>query len=121
MKKLLLVLAFAVCTLTANAQFNVGATIGLPSGDAGDITTLSFSVDANYMMPTDNSVSYGFAASYLYYSGDDPFPNWSFLPLAGVVRFEASESFSLGADIGYAIGLNPVVSNLTQPLSNFYI
>ena len=107
MKKLLLVLALALFSFTANAQFSVGASVGLPSGDAGDITTFAYSVDAAYMMPTDNAVSYGITASYLYYSGDDPFPNWSFLPLAGAVRFEASEKFSLGADIGYAIGLDP--------------
>ena len=107
MKKLLLVLALALFSFTANAQFSLGASVGLPTGDAGDITSLAFSVDAAYMMPTDNAVSYGFTASYLYYSGDDPSPNWSFLPLAGAVRFEASEKFSLGADIGYAIGLDP--------------
>jgi len=107
MKKLLLVLALALFSFTANAQFSLGASVGLPTGDAGDITSVAFSVDAAYMMPTDNAVSYGFTASYLYYSGDDPFPNWSFLPLAGAVRFEASEKFSLGADIGYAIGLDP--------------
>ncbi len=115
MKKLLLVLALALFSFTANAQFSVGASVGLPSGDAGDITTFAYSVDAAYMMPTDNAVSYGFAASYLTYLGDDitvlgttfEIDNASFLPLAGAIRFEASEKFSLGADIGYAIGLAP--------------
>tara|TARA_R110000787_G_scaffold184181_1_gene296036 strand:+ start:4517 stop:4984 length:468 start_codon:yes stop_codon:yes gene_type:complete len=107
MKKLLLVLALAVCSFTANAQFSLGASVGLPTGDASDITSVAFSVDAAYMLASESDVAFGFTASYLYYSGDDPFPNWSFLPLAGAIRFAASEKFTLGADIGYAIGLNP--------------
>lgn len=107
MKKVILTLVLVASSLVANAQFSVGGSVGLPTGDAGDITTMAFSIDAAYMMETESSLSYGFTASYLYYSGDDPFPNWSFLPIAGAVRYKASEKFSLGADVGYAIGLDP--------------
>ncbi len=97
----------AVFAYTANAQFSVGAGIGLPTGDAGDITTIAFNVDAAYMFEASEKVDLGFTASYLYYSGDDPFPNWSFLPIAGAARFDIGGDFSLGADLGYAIGLDP--------------
>ncbi len=107
MRKIIFVFAFIAVTMTANAQFSIGASVGLPTGDAGDVTSVSFSVDAAYMFEVSETIDVGFTGSYLYYSGDDPFPNWSFLPLAGAARFDVGSNFTLGADLGYAIGLNP--------------
>lgn len=97
----------AVFAFTANAQFSIGGGLGLPTGDAGDVTTISFNLDVAYMFEVSEKADLGFTAGYLYYSGDDPFPNWSFLPIAGAARFDLGGSFSAGADIGYAIGLDP--------------
>tara|TARA_R110001632_G_scaffold28927_1_gene76974 strand:+ start:2913 stop:3374 length:462 start_codon:yes stop_codon:yes gene_type:complete len=105
MKKLLLVLALALFSFTSNAQFSVGASVGLPTGDVSNFSDFALSADIAYMMPTDNDVSFGFASGYLSYFVDNS-DNASFLPLAGAFRFLASDKFSLGADFGYAVGLN---------------
>lgn len=107
MKKLFLFVALVTFSLTAQAQFSLGANFGLPTGDAEPVTTFAISAEANYMFESDSDLSFGLSASYLTFLGDDPFPDWSFLPLAGAVRYPISDSFSLGADIGYAIGLDP--------------
>ena len=98
MKKLFLLFAFVAFTLSAQAQFSVGANIGLPAADASDVTSLSYGLDVNYML-SDGGIQM--------YSGDDPFPNWSFLPIGAALRFSSSSALSFGADVGYTIGLKP--------------
>lgn len=97
--------------MTANAQFSLGATIGLPSGDASDGYTFALGIDANYMFESDSEFTYGVTTGYLTYFGDEilnvSIDNASFLPVAAAGRFAASDKFTLGADIGYAIGLAP--------------
>lgn len=34
-------------------------------------------------------------------------PDVSFIPIAGSARYNISEEFALGADLGYALGINP--------------
>lgn len=111
MKKLVLLIALVAGSFTMNAQFSVGASVGLPVGDVESAYSLALSVDATYMFESEGDFSYGVAASYLTYLGKDvlgvKLDNASFLPLAGALRYSASEKFSLGADIGYALGLAP--------------
>lgn len=107
-------MAFVVCAMTANAQFSLGATLGLPSGDASDLTTLALGIDANYMFESDSEVGFGVASGYLTYFGDEvtilgttvDLDNASFIPLAGAARYAVSDKFGLGADVGYALGVN---------------
>ena len=49
MKKLLLSFALVAFCFTANAQFSLGAGVGIPTGDAGDITSTSYNLSATYM------------------------------------------------------------------------
>ncbi len=107
MKKLFLLFAFVAFTLSAQAQFSVGANIGLPAADASDVTSLSYGLDVNYMLSDGESFNYGIATGIQMYSGDDPFPNWSFLPIGAALRFSSSSALSFGADVGYTIGLKP--------------
>lgn len=100
-------MALVVASFSANAQFNAGVNVGIPAADASDVTSFSFGVDVNYMLSDADDFNYGIASGFQYYSGKDAFPNWSFLPIAAAGRYNASEDFMLGADIGYAIGLNP--------------
>ena len=93
--------------LTAKAQFSLGVNIGLPMLEASDITSVSMNVDAAYMFEVSEKIDFGITTSYSYYSGEDPFPNWSFLPIAGAARYHLGGDFSLGTDLGYAIGLDP--------------
>ena len=111
MKKLILVFALALTSFAASAQFSLGASFGLPVGDAEPAYGFALSVDANYMFESEGEVNFGVAAAYLTYFGKDiggvSVDNASFLPLAGALRYGASDKFTLGADLGYAVGLAP--------------
>lgn len=110
MKKLFLFVAFVAFSFTASAQFNVGATFGLPTGDASDVTTFALGIDANYFFDSESDLAFGVSSGYLtYFVDEDVLPgadNAAFIPLAGAVRYPLSENFSLGADVGYALGVN---------------
>lgn len=107
-------MALVVCAITANAQISLGATFGLPTGDAGDLTTFALGVDANYMFDSESEVAFGVATGFLTYFGDEvtilgntvDLDNANFIPIAGAVRYDLSDKFGLGADVGYAIGAN---------------
>ena len=63
------------------------------------------------MFESDSEFKLGLASGYVTYLGDEilgfEIDNASFLPLAGAVRYSLSDSFGLGADVGYAVGLAP--------------
>jgi hypothetical protein len=116
MKKLLLLSAIVVSTMTLSAQeANIGLSGALPIGDVGDITTFGLNLDANYLWEVSEQFDLGVAAGYHYYFGEDidtPFgtfeaEDFGFLPIAAAARFNASEDFTIGADVGYALGINP--------------
>ena len=65
MKKLLLSFALVAFSLTANAQFSLGAGVGIPTGDAGDITSTSYNLSATYMFGAESDFKFGLSASYL--------------------------------------------------------
>ncbi len=98
-----------VFALTASAQFSAGATFGIPTGDAEAGYSFVFGIDANYMFDSESDFGFGLATGYLsYFKDEDVNPdNASFLPLAVAGRFAAGEKFSIGADVGYAVGLSP--------------
>jgi hypothetical protein len=106
MKKLLLLSAIVVSTMTLSAQeANIGLSGALPIGDVGDITTFGLNLDANYLWEVSEQFDLGVAAGYHYYFGEDI--DFGFLPIAAAARFNASEDFTIGADVGYALGINP--------------
>ena len=115
MKKVLVVaLALIGFSMSAQDGFKLGANLGLPVGDAGDISGFSVGLDAQYMFETagefDLGVATGFTNSFGKTIGDSTFSievdDVQFLPLAGVARYKASEEFSIGTDLGYALGIN---------------
>jgi hypothetical protein len=116
MKKIILFALFITFAFSANAQFSAGVTLGLPTGDADDVSSFAFGLDVNYMLESDSEFKYGLAASYLTYFGktveiapgiEGDIDNVSFLPIAAAGRYGISDKLTLGADIGYAIGLSP--------------
>lgn len=118
MKKLMLIAAIAVFGLSnVNAQnFNVGISGGLPIGDAGDSYTFSVVLDANYLWEVSDKFDAGIASGYSHSFGDSvdlgplgkfDIDDAGFLPIAGAARFNVSEDFTLGADLGYALGISP--------------
>ena len=110
MKKLLLIIAVAMFGFTATAQdFRAGFHLGLPTGDAGDFYTLNLGADLSYMWNVSDTFDAGLAAGYTHFILDSDFEGdgAAFLPIAVAARFAASEQFSLGADLGYGIGISP--------------
>lgn len=110
MKKLILSIAIAILGIaTISAQgFKLGANIGIPTGDASDFSSFSIGVDVNFLWETSETFDLGLAAGFSNsilkseWEGDDV----QFLPIAAAARYNASEDFKIGVDLGYGIGIN---------------
>lgn len=111
MKKIILLAAVLVSTLSMNAQeFNVGLSGALPLADAEELSTTGLILDANYLWNVTERFDAGVTAGYQHYFSDEPnnvdISDFGFLPLAASGRFNATESLAIGADLGYAIGVS---------------
>ena len=109
MKKLIMIAAMAVFGLSsAQEGFKLGAHIGVPVADAGDVSSFNLGLDAAYMWNVGSGFDLGIASGYSHfigksnngYKGDD----FGFIPIAasGKYRFSGSP-VSLGLDLGYGI------------------
>ena len=114
MKKLLLLGAFLIVSTSSlfAQEFNLGASAALPLGDAGDLTTFGLNIEANYLTDVSEQFDVGATVGYHHYFGghsmDIPgLGDFSFIPVAASARFNASEAFTIGADLGYGIGISP--------------
>jgi len=117
MKKLFLLSIFAIFAMSsANAQgdLSAGVNLGLPIGDAGDGWTFNVTLDLNYLWEAGENFDAGVATGFSHSFGDSidtgigsfDVDDAQFIPLAGAARFSISDDFTLGADLGYAIGIN---------------
>ncbi|GGW33220.1 outer membrane beta-barrel protein [Arenibacter certesii] len=112
MKRIFVVAVLALFGFSVHAQegFKAGANIGLPVGDAADWSDFSIGLDAAYHWEVADSFSAGIAAGFTNAIGKKiagvKIDDIQFLPVAASGRFAAGEDFSLGADLGYAIGIN---------------
>ena len=99
-------------TSTVSAQnFNAGINAGFPSGDASDYSSFALAVDLAYMFDSSSDdFNFGLATGVLHSFGKEnmgiDWDDHSFLPLAVAGRLGLGGGFGLGADVGYAIGLN---------------
>ncbi|WP_034058286.1 hypothetical protein [Lacinutrix jangbogonensis] len=121
MKKLLVCAAIAVFGMSSvfAQEFNVGLSAALPMGDAGDFTTFGVNLDANYLWDVSDDFKAGVTTGYHHYFGDEvttsvfgtsltlEFDDFGFLPIAAAGRYNVSEVLTVGADLGYAVGLSP--------------
>lgn len=114
MKKLLLLVCIVLAGYSAKAQFTAGVAGGLPIGDAGDLATFSIAVDLGYLFEISDSFSAGPTTGFSHSFGDEitilgttfEVEDVQFVPLAAAARVEVADSFTLGGDVGYAIGIN---------------
>ena len=113
MKKLVLCIALAILGFfNLNAQaFKLGANVGLPLGDAKDVSIYNIGVDVNVLWEVSQDFSAGLAAGYTNHFlqsqwEDFGFKDVQFLPIAAAGRFNVTNGFKIGADLGYAIGLD---------------
>lgn len=116
MKKGIFLILVSVFAVQAYAQegFKAGVNLGLPVGDAGDVSGFSIGLDAMYHWQVSDSFNAGVATGFTNAFGksidtgfgDIEIPDVQFLPIAASGRFMPSEGFSIGADLGYAIGIS---------------
>lgn len=121
MKKLLLVAVVALFGFTMNAQdaqFKVGVNGALPIGDAGDFYSFSVGLDVAYLWNVSDKFDAGVASGFTSAFGDEQsvsvfgitatvdVEDAQFIPIAGAARYNVSDDFFLGADLGYAVGIN---------------
>ncbi|GGH48020.1 hypothetical protein [Mangrovimonas yunxiaonensis] len=117
MKNILLawvVVLTAVYGVRAQEGFSVGAFIGLPMADGSDFATFSLGVDATYQFAIGEKFSAGpalgfshsFGETRTYYGVDLDYDDVQFVPIAGAGRFYINEMFTVGLDLGYAVGIN---------------
>jgi len=117
MKKLFLlsiIAVFAIGSVNAQGALKAGVNLGLPIGDAGDGWTFNVTLDVNYLWDAGENFKAGVATGFSHSFGDSidtgigsfDVDDAQFLPLAGAARFAVSEELTLGADLGYAVGIN---------------
>ena len=98
----------------AQEGLKAGINLGIPVGDAGDISGFSIGLDAMYHWEVTNSFHAGIAGGFTNAFGkslDTGFgsveiEDVQFLPIAASGRFLPSEEFKVGLDLGYAIGIS---------------
>lgn len=117
MKKLLLLIGlmlFSFTAMQAQGHFKIGVNGGIPVGDADDFTTFQLGADVAYMFDVADMFQVGPLAGYSVFFGDTydlmgvsvDYDDVQFIPVAASGRLGLTDSFFLGADLGYAIGVN---------------
>jgi hypothetical protein len=106
MKKIILSVLAVFAFGAAQAQdggFKAGVHLGLPMGDAGDLSSFNGGVDLAYMWSVADSFNAGLTAGYTYFSGKDGLGNFGFIPVAASAQYSFSDNIFGGADLGYAL------------------
>ncbi len=115
MKKFLLSAAIAVFGLTgANAQFEAGAYVGLPIGDSDGFSFNAGATFGYYFEVIPSKLKVGGIAGVDHFFGKEyDFGNATidgadatFVPIAASAKFNFTEKFFAGLDLGYAIGVS---------------
>ena len=119
MKKLLffmLFLAAGTATVYPQGDLRLGINVGLPVGDADDFTSFQLGADFSYLFNVAEGFDVGPMIGYSHFFGEEvdlgggmgsmDFDDIQFLPIAASGRFNLAETFFLGADLGYAVGIN---------------
>ncbi|MFD1096192.1 hypothetical protein [Salegentibacter chungangensis] len=117
MKKLLLVFAFTLLGVTSSfsqGSWNFGVNGGIPVGDVEEFTTFHLGTDIAYRFSFADMFEVGPMVGYSHYFGDEvtvagatfDYDDIQFLPVAASARLNFVELFYLGADLGYAVGIN---------------
>ncbi len=120
--KYLFLIAIFTMVFSINAQdrsnFKVGLNAGLPVGDASDVSSFSIGLDVVYHWGVSELLDVGLATGFTNAFGETEtitdgafeietgFEDFQFLPVAASFRVYPTFSFKLGADVGYAIGIN---------------
>ncbi|SDQ93225.1 hypothetical protein [Flagellimonas zhangzhouensis] len=124
MKKQILLAVVAIMALgfVATAQqvdrssFKAGVFAGIPVGDYSDFSSFGLGLDLAHHWSVSELFDLGLASGYIHAFGESDtvaggtigysFEDIQFIPVAGAIRMYPTYQFKLGADIGYAVGVN---------------
>lgn len=109
MKKTIIAMAVLFITaihVQAQGGFNLGAYVGIPVADGGDVANLALGFDANYLFEISEKFSVGPTTGFSHSFGENNFDAFQFIPIAAAGRFNINDMFTAGIDLGYAIGIN---------------
>ncbi|WP_421812039.1 outer membrane beta-barrel protein [Flagellimonas sp.] len=118
MKNILLftsVLVLGLSSMQAQNSFYIGAHAGLPiSKGASDYTSFALAADLGYLFEISEDFKIGPTLGYSHTFGKDidlgvffaEGNDIQFMPIAAAGRYNISDKFSVGADVGFAVGIN---------------
>lgn len=123
MKTFYIAICFLVASFSAEAQidrtnFRAGVNAGLVVGDFSEAYSLTLGVDIYQHWGVSKELDLGIATGFSNAFGEKEsssvggvtvqteFDNAQFIPVAGSLRIYPTSGFKIGADVGYAIGLN---------------
>lgn len=96
-------------------HFGIGLNGGVTVGDYEDIYSSNLGIDLFYLYGLSDKFYLGASTGFANYFGEDvnlsglgevEFNDAQFIPVAGSLRFSPFSNFIVGADVGYAIGVN---------------
>lgn len=115
-KTVVLVVAFMAIGFSSMAQyvdrssFKAGFHAGLPVGDASDVSSFALGLDLAYHWGVsemfDAGLASGFINAFEETESEGGFGDYQIIPLAAALRLYPTYDFKLGADVGYAVGIN---------------
>lgn len=105
---------FGLASMQAQGDLKGAISAGLPVGDAGDYATFAIAVELGYLFDVSDDFQVGPAIGFSQSFGKDvdtgigtvKIDDVQFLPISAAGRFQASDQFGLGLDLGYALGVN---------------
>lgn len=111
MKKVLLTAAFAVAGMVGVSAQTSGVEgtvhVGVPVGNASDVSSFNLGVDLAYLHPIANNFKLGAKVGYDHFIAKSDFKDlgaedFGFVPLAATAKYEFSNNLFIGGDLGYA-------------------
>ncbi|MCK0162006.1 hypothetical protein [Allomuricauda sp. F6463D] len=120
----LVVIALVTISFSSMAQrvdrtsFKAGVHAGVPFGDISDYSNFEIGLDLGYHWALSELVDAGVATGFMnaFVNNDTvdigpfvvegDFPNIQYVPMAAAFRLYPTYDFKLGADVGYAVGVN---------------
>ncbi|MGY0408450.1 MAG: outer membrane beta-barrel protein [Polaribacter sp.] len=119
MRKIVFIAFLAMVGLgTMNAQQGKlygGVSVGIPTGDVSDAVSFTLGAEMNYMFPVADGFTVGPSVEYLHFFAKDfgllssvgiEIPDFSFLPISAAAKYNVSDKFAVGANLGYAVGIS---------------
>lgn len=120
----LVIIALVTVSFSSMAQhvdrtsFKAGVHVGVPFGDISDFSNFELGLDLGYHWAVSEYVDLGLATGFMNAFGnsstidigpvaqDVDFPDIQYVPAAAAIKIYPTYDFKIGADVGYAVGIN---------------